>query len=123
MEINEEVDTKNITDADVYYVYKELRKQRLVWTDPKKENLGRLIKDNKIYFDGIDKVDKNSTGFLTDSDYSLKAGDLVIIDTDFIYDEDDLDYLNHVTLLWPRFEQRYQDELFMNDIKRGNYYG
>ena len=21
------------------------------------------------------------------------------------------------------FEQRYQDELFMNDIKRGNYYG
>ena len=123
MEINEEVDTKNITDADVYYVYKELRKQRLVWTDPKKENLGRLIKDNKIYFDGVDKVDKNSTGFLTDSDYSLKAGDLVIIDTDFIYDEDDLDYLNHVTFLWPRFEQRYQDELFMNDIKRGNYYG
>ena len=123
LEINEEVDTKNITDADVYYVYKELRKQRLIWTDPKKENLGRLIKDNKIYFDGVDKVDKNSTGFLTDSDYSLKAGDLVIIDTDFIYDEDDLDYLNHVTFLWPRFEQRYQDELFMNDIKRGNYYG
>ena len=58
------------------------------------------------------------TGFLTDANYSLKAGDLVIIDTDFIYDEDDLDYLNHTTNLWGYFEQRYQDEKFMNFIKR-----
>ena len=118
LEINEEVDTKNITDNDVYLVYQELRKQGIIWTDPKKANLGRLIKDNKIYFDSIDKIDKIGTGFLTDSDYTLKAGELVIIDTDFIYDEDDLDYLNHTTSLWANFEQRYQEELFMSSIKK-----
>ena len=118
LEINEEVDTKMITDEDTYMIYKELRNQGIVWTDPKKDNLGRLIKDNKIYFDGIDYVDKMKTGFLTDANYSLKAGDLVIIDTDFIYDEDDLDYLNHTTNLWGHFEQRYQDEKLMNFIKR-----
>ena len=118
LEINEEVDTNNITDNDVYLVYKELRKQGIIWTDPKKANLGRLTKDNKIYFDGIDMVDKVGTGFLTDSSCTLKAGELVIIDTDFIYDEDDLDYLNHTTDLWTYFEQRYQEELFMSNIKK-----
>lgn len=118
LEINEEVDTKNITDNDVYFVYKELRKQGIIWTDPKKANLGRLIKDNKIYFDGVDQVNIVGTGFLTDSAYTLKAGELVIIDTDFIYDEDDLDYLNHTTSLWAYFEQRYQEEVFMNSIKK-----
>ena len=118
LEINEEVDTKNNTDEDVYRIYKELRNQGIVWTDPKKANLGRLLKDNKVYFDGVDYVDKIGTGFLSDVDYSLKAGDLVIIDTDFIYDEDDLDYLNHTTDLWTYFEQRYQEELFMSNIKK-----
>lgn len=117
LEINEEVDTKNITDEDVYRIYKELRNQKIIWTDPKKANLGRLIIDNKVYYDGVDYVDKAGTGFLTNYDYSLKAGDLVIIDTDFIYDEDDLDYLNHTTNLWARFETRYQDEMFMGAIK------
>ena len=121
LEINEEVDTKNITDEDVYQVYKELRNQGIIWTDPKKSNLGRLLKDNKVYFDGVDYVDMTGTGFLTGIDYSLKVGDLVIIDTDFIYDEDDLEYLNHATNLWTYFEQRYQEEKFMKDKKIGNY--
>ena len=117
LEINEEVDTKNITDEDVYQIYKELRREGLIWTDPKKANLGRLLKDNKVYFDGVDYVDIAGTGFLTDIDYSLKAGELVIIDTDFIYEEDDLDYLNHTTNLWTYFEQRYQEEKFMEYVK------
>ena len=78
-------------------------------------------KDNKVYFDGVDYVDMTGTGFLTGIDYSLKVGDLVIIDTDFIYDEDDLEYLNHATNLWTYFEQRYQEEKFMKDKKIGNY--
>ena len=112
IEITEFVDTKNITKEDVYFIYKELRGCGFVWTDCKEDNIGRLLKDNKVYFKGIDKVDKNATGYINDNIEILKKGDLVIIDNDYIYNEEDFFNNNHLV---PRgyfyeFEQRYRNE-------------
>ena len=108
LEISQAVDMSNITNKDVYEVYKDLRDDGIIWADAKISNVGRLISDNKIYFDGIDYVDKVGTGFLTDADYSLKAGSLVVVDNDQMYDVDEIDYITNTNYL--PFEQRYQKE-------------
>ena len=50
IEITEAVDTEGITDEDVYKIYKELREEGIIWTDAKKENLGKLRYDNVPHF-------------------------------------------------------------------------
>ena len=117
IEINELVDTKNITKEDVYLIYKELRDCGLVWTDCKEENIGRLLKDNKVYFKGIDRVDKNAVGYNNDNEEILKKGDLVIIDNDYIYDEEDYFKNNYLppSEYFYEFEKRYNSEY--NNVK------
>lgn len=124
VEITEVVDTNNITIDDVYYLYKELRVQNLVWTDCRIENVGRLIRDNKIYFDGISKVDKNATGYLNENNEILKKGQLVIIDNDYIYEADDF-FNNKVDNLafipsdnYYEFERRYNLECIGENYER-----
>ena len=117
IEITEKVDTDNITKEDVYQIYKELRDQGLIWTDCKEDNLGRLLKDNKVYFRGIDKVDKVATGYLNDIDEILKKGDLVIIDNDYIYNEEEYFKNNYLapSEYFDEFEKRYRSEY--NNVK------
>ena len=116
IEITECVDTNDITDDDVYKVYKELRDEGLIWTDCKRSNLGRLKKDNKIYFDGITSVSKNSTGYLDDNDEILKKGELVIIDNDYIFPETEFfdlydgDYSSLAFEIFKKYENRYNKE-------------
>jgi len=112
VEITEKVDTKNITEEDIYYVYKTLRDEDLIWLDHTKDNIGRLIRDNKIYFDGIDYVDKESTDYTTDNYEILPKGSLVLIDNDCIYDTKEffktIDYrlFEHCSV----YEARYREE-------------
>ena len=112
IEITEKVDTKNITDDDVYYIYKTLRDEGLIWLDHTKDNVGRLIRDNKIYFDGINYVDKKSTDYTTDNYEILPKGSLVLIDNDCIYNAKEFfkttDYrlFEHCSL----YEARYREE-------------
>ena len=112
IEVTERLDMTNITYDDVYEIYKELREQGLIWIDTKRENVGRLIRDNKIYFDGIDYVDKESTSYTTEDCEVLPKGNLMLVDNDLIYDEneffakhdyDEFGYSN-------TFEARYREE-------------
>ena len=57
-EITETVDTEHIVNINLYELYKELRDEGLIWTDCNKENVGILLKDNKVYYKDIDFVDK-----------------------------------------------------------------
>ena len=118
IEITERVDTTNITKEDVYQIYKGLRSQGLIWTDCKEDNIGRLLKDNKVYFRGIDKVDKVATGYLNDIDEILKKGDLVIIDNDYIYDEEEFYNSNYFppSVYFYEFEGRYKSESKINKM-------
>lgn len=118
IEISEYIQPDNsITDEDAYLIYKELRDDGIIWLDAKKENLGRLEKDNIAYFSEPLYVKNETVGYITETlkqDKPLQKGELVIIDTDFLFREKDFD----LTLLNSRInldfylscEQRYQKE-------------
>lgn len=115
IEVCEKVEREiNISEEELYNLYKELRERGIVWSDIKKKNVGRLLKDNKRYWDKNIANSKRAVGYKEEGEFDLesdilKRGDLVILDTDFIYYEDDHN------IKWPnklglKFERRYQQE-------------
>ena len=110
IEVSEKVDTKvNLTDDELYQIYKDLRINGIIWTDVKNDNLGRLLKDNIVHYDNV-LLDNEAKGIEGTSTKTLKKGEYVIIDTDFIYDEDDenIKWGNMKSMM---FETRYINEL------------
>ncbi len=85
VEIYEQVDVGGSRE-DMYQLYKALREQGLIWTDIKPGNFGRLRKENKIHFDGIDSVHHRAVGFREDREIPIaQPGDFVLIDLDFVF--------------------------------------
>lgn len=118
IEISEYVESDiSITDEDAYLIYKELRNDGIIWLDAKRENLGRLKKDNVIHFKEPLYVKKESVGYIEETikeEEPLHKGDLVIIDTDFLYKENDFEEEKidkNINMYFYKInEQRYQKE-------------
>lgn len=116
IEVVEKVDTSNkdITEEELYKLYKNVRNLGLMWNDVAKRNVGRLLKDNIIHWQGNLAPSDKALGL--DSKRGtiiLKKGDLVILDADFIYDENDelKSYASDSIPLQKKFEKRYQEEI------------
>lgn len=111
VEITEKVNTKERPSyEELYQIYKNLRDLGLVWTDVKDKNVGRLIRDNKIYWnENIEPTDEVLNFDSKRGNDTLKSGDLVILDADFIFDENDpnIKYTNNKNT---SFEERYKKE-------------
>lgn len=123
-EITEIVDTKHNGNIDLYELYKELRDEGLIWTDCYKDNVGILLKDNKVYYKDIDYIDKNATGYTSENKIILKKGDVVILDNDYIFTEEEFQRLfnnkrslsaniNSISSI-ADFECKYQMEKLVN---------
>jgi hypothetical protein len=118
IEISEYIQPDNtITDEEAYLIYKELRDDGIIWLDAKRENLGRLEKDNIVHFNEPLYVKNETVGYIPETikqDNPLNKGDLVIIDTDFLFREQDFDEKildSHInTDFYQACEQRYQEE-------------
>ena len=111
VEIQELVDPPGeVSDDELYEIYKELREDGIIWTDVKIPNIGRLKSNNIPTLNGREMdVAPNSVGFVNGKNKdNLAAGDLVVIDLDFIYREDDpnKEWIGHSEM----FEKRYQQE-------------
>lgn len=114
VEVTERVDTNNkVSKEELYQLFKNLRNLNLVWTDIKEGNVGRLKKENIIHW----RQNLNPTDGVLGLDVKrgetiLKEGDLVILDADFIYDENDpnINYINNKDI-YDEFEKRYQKEI------------
>lgn len=110
---------KDLTDEQkkeaLYSIYKDLRKAGYIWTDIKSENVGRLLKPNIVKH-----TEQSISGETLEMQVSLPAGELVIFDTDRIYEKDKLPKFNNMGLLdaplYEEFEKRYNEEqeLMMN---------
>lgn len=85
----EGMDDKEV-EKILYEIYSDLRDEGIYWTDIKKENVGRLLRDNTPEYmqDGqvLPRFDTSvqMTGDLAVNE-TLKKGDYVIIDTDYIF--------------------------------------
>ena len=114
VEVTERVDTsKKASRAELYQLFKKLRNLNLVWTDIKEINVGRLKKENIIHWrQNLNPKDEILGLGVKRGETILKEGDLVILDADFIYDENDpnINYLNNKGI-YDEFEKRYQSEI------------
>ncbi len=116
IEITEECDThfefpnQQEEEEALYQVYRDIREEGMVWTDVGRRNVGMLKKDNSPHFEGIDHVDKAFLGFRDGADVEvLGPGELVVLDLDYIFDEND-PAMKGQTPLAKAFEERYQKE-------------
>lgn len=118
IEVTDEVDTSRealskIKKEDLYRIYKELRDDGIIWTDPKINNLGILKRDNIQTLNGNTfYADSRSLGFINDLKgiTTLKKGDIVIVDTDYLYRQDHKDRKLNNNPYIDYFEKRYQEE-------------
>ena len=112
-EVTERVDTSiKPSKEELYQLFKNLRNLNLVWTDIKEINVGRLKKENIIHWrENLSPTEQVLSLDAKRGEIILKEGDLVILDADFIYDENDsnINYSNNREL-YNEFEDRYQKE-------------
>ncbi len=125
IEVTERVDTNiNVSTSDLYELYKNMRDLGLVWTDIKGENVGRLKSDNIIHWNRELSPSDNVLTFSDKrGDKVLHAGDLVLLDADFIFSEDDsnIDYTDNKAIV-NEFEKRYQSEKYNMNTSNSNSY-
>lgn len=120
IEISEYIKRDNIDleEDEIYQIYKELRNDRIIWVDAREANLGRLEKDNIAYFNTELNVKNESVGYIPETiekDKPLQEGDLVIIDTDLLFREEEfneeiLEKMSINSYYYEKFEERYQNE-------------
>lgn len=112
-EVTERVDTSiKPSKEELYQLYKNLRNLGLKWTDIRETNVGRLKKRNIIHWkENLNPTEEVLGLGAKRGKVILEKGELVILDADFIYDENDpnINYTNNKPL-YDEFEKRYQTE-------------
>ncbi len=112
-EVTERVDTStSVSKEELYQLFKNIRNLGLIWTDIKQSNVGRLKRKNIIHWQENLNPSEEVLGLESKREQMvLDKGELVILDADFIYDENDsnINYANN-KLLYDEFEKRYQNE-------------
>ena len=86
-ELTEKVDITSVTKRDLDMVVDELNKLGKTWDDSSLDNIGRLIKPNKVYYK-YPVYSDNGYIETKDSKIILPAGEIVILDNDHIYEKE-----------------------------------
>ena len=78
-------------EEKLYEIYKELRDSGIIWLDAKWSNVGKLLNENRTTWKGKNvEVAPKSVGFSEEyKGNPLKKGELVVIDLDFLFSEND----------------------------------
>ena len=131
VEVTEYVDTlkdDEVSEEELYELYAKIRDLGLEWLDIGARNVGRLRHDNIIYWhDEIQPTD-SSLGLSrrVGEDIVLKAGELVVLDSDYFYEEGKIPprYLNALNndyfgfaKIWKSFHKRYEQECNLKNKK------
>lgn len=114
IQVMDRVNTKKISNDDVYYLYRHFREKGIVWLDPKNDNVGRLIKPNQNPYPGITKEGRDYLGILECTSKEYNKGELVVFDIDGFIPEEELEKLAWAikdSVLLKKYETRYQKEL------------
>lgn len=89
IEVVEKVDTDiHISESELYELYKQIRLDKQIWLDVKKENVGRLLCDNTIHYKKALCSDSITRGLLGENTVVLKKGDYVVCDLDHLVFEE-----------------------------------
>ena len=88
IEVSEYVNAFKGKEEEMKKIFDELAQDGIIYGDMKRENLGILKKSNKNNYTDIE-VAPESIGTDKNNDETLEEGEVVIIDTDHIYNKDD----------------------------------
>lgn len=103
---------------DCYDLYKKIRQLGLVAADMHDQNIAVLKKDNVIHWKGnLAPSDESLMLEKYIGNEVLKAGDIVLIDGDSIFREDDPRLCFEEYPFYKMYEARYQSELTLKKIK------
>lgn len=97
----------------LYQVYKELRDDGIVWTDVRFSNIGKLRRRNVPKLNGEEmNVDPEAVGMDREiKGKVLEVGEWVIIDTDYIYRQEDYKSITYtINPYFKQFEKRWKQE-------------
>lgn len=126
-ELTEEEQSKE----KLYQIYKELRDDGIIWTDAKFQNVGKLRSKNVATLDGEEITsDSEATGLQGNiNEKVLESGEWVVIDTDYIYDENtreseikwiDNSFSKGFENRWLREKQGQVVQKYIDSIERKN---
>ena len=123
IEVSNSVDTnlslEEKSTETLYALYKELREEGIIWGDVKWQNVGRLKSRNVPVLHGEEyDVSPNAVGF--DKELvgePLEAGELVVIDTDYIAREGIQDKRFFIGDSY-KYEERYINEIMQEFSKK-----
>ena len=116
VEVTNKVDTnfpkEEKTKENLYQFWKKIRDEGIIWTDVRWDNVGKLLQKNIPIQDGVEMYsDTNATGLDNrDIGKPLEPGNLVVIDLDLIYKENDPNIIWTLNGFGKEFEERYQKE-------------
>lgn len=123
IEVMEKVETRTyFSDEELYQVYKRARDKGVVIADLKVNNIGILLKDNVLHWSKAISDDMSVRGISGNNEEILKAGEMVLLDSDHIYVLED--YMEEIkkrpVLRVNEFEQRYLLEQQKNSQEEVN---
>lgn len=108
IEVCDRVDTDiSLSEDELYDIYRSMREKGIICGDMKHDNIGRLIKNNP-------PRNNPKNGMIGTVSETLEVGEYVLIDTDFVFKEDDPE-IHMSSDLSRKFENRYQSQ----NIKKG----
>lgn len=111
-----------VSEEELYMLFKNLRDLGIVWTDIQVKNVGRLRKENIIHWQNkLEPSDETLNLDPRRGSTVLQAGELVLLDADFIYDENSPNIIvpPDSKAIYQRFVERYQTEK-QEFINQGN---
>lgn len=92
IEVMEKVKTKkNFTEEEKNILITKAKNEGVELRDLKSNNIGILLKNNTIHWNKAISLDKSPKGISGEVNEILKKGDLVLLDSDYIYNIEDND--------------------------------
>ncbi|MBP3708713.1 MAG: hypothetical protein J6J36_09000 [Clostridia bacterium] len=117
IEVQDRVEIRDdIEKEDLYPIFCEMLDEGIIWGDSKCENVGVLLKDNEATLNGeVISVSPDAVNYDVREGCSvaepLKAGELVVIDTDYVFYESERNKRPNFMIEWAiEFYERYKIE-------------
>lgn len=119
IEVMEKVETKSYFSEDqLRKFFKKAKEEGVAFGDLKPNNVGILLKDNTLHWSKAISTDMSTRGIIGENKDVLQAGDIVLLDSDYVYTQDK--YLEEKAKRALKFssddEEFYQQQSELEDI-------
>lgn len=119
IEVVEKVNTDFVPSTfELYSLYESLREQGIIWLDIKANNVGLLLKDNTYHYDKALSFDPVTRGMIGEDSFPvLSKGELVVIDSDHLFFEEDLFQNSDMYKVFKTSDSFYYETLYQENLK------